>query len=356
MKKQIFRTSIFLILLGAGQSLFSQATEIKRKEFFVRGDDGFSLFVREVAGQNVGEKVPVLLLHGARVPGIASFDLPVKDGSLAEDLARAGHDVFLMDARGYGKSDRPKEMSEKPENNPPLVRSTEVVRDVATVVREIQKRTKKQKIALFGWATGGHWLGFYASLYPETVRHLIILNSLYGAFDKHPTLGIGSDLENPSRRGQFNAGAFGAYRLNTAESLTGAWDRSIPLENKSEWRTPEIVEAYKKAALESDPTAKERMPNTFRSPSGAFEDSFYLASGRQLWDASLVKARCLIIRSEKDFWSRPEDLQKLAENLVHAEKVATLTIPDATHLVHLDRPERGRNLLLKTVLDYLSAK
>jgi len=117
-----------------------------------------------------------------------------------------------------------------------------------------------------------------------------------------------------------------------------------------------LFQMVEKAFLESDSTSRTRTPQTFRSPSGAFEDSFYLDSGRQLWDASFIRARCLIIRSARDFWSRPEDAERLAENLIHAEKVSTLTIPDATHMVHLDRPERGRDLLIKTMLEFLSEK
>jgi pimeloyl-ACP methyl ester carboxylesterase len=356
--KKIFLFFQVVVLIASGflQTSPAQSNSVKRKDFWVSGDGAIKLFVREVSASSKASKVPILMLHGARVPGVASFDLPVKNGSLAEDLARAGHPVYLMDARGYGRSTRLPEMSDKPEDNPPLVRSTEVVRDLAAVVKEIRKRTKHEKIALFGWATGGHWIGFYASLYPETVSHLISLNSLYGGFAKHATLGPGSDLEDPARKGQFNRKAFGAYRLNTFESFLRGWDRNIPLEDKSAWRAPEMVAAVEKAVLDSDSTSRSRTPPTFRSPSGAFEDSFYLASGRRLWDASFIKAHCLLIRSERDFWSRPEDVEQLAEDLIHAEKVATLIIPNATHMVHLDRPERGRDLLIKTMLDFLAEK
>jgi pimeloyl-ACP methyl ester carboxylesterase len=79
------------------------------------------------------------------------------------------------------------------------------------------------------------------------------------------------------------------------------------------------------------------------------EDSFYLAIGRQLWDASLVTAPTLVLASERDFWSRPEDRQALVEDLAHSPKARTVVIPSATHFVHLDRPERGRNALLKEI-------
>ncbi|MFF5986623.1 hypothetical protein [Prauserella flavalba] len=56
------------------------------------------------------------------------------------------------------------------------------------------------------------------------------------------------------------------------------------------------------------------------------EDSFYLAAGRQLWDASLVTARTLILRSEYDFWSRPGDAELLAEHLVRARSVRSVEL------------------------------
>jgi pimeloyl-ACP methyl ester carboxylesterase len=35
-------------------------------------------------------------------------------------------------------------------------------------------------VALLGWATGGMWSAYYASLHPEKVGHLITLNALCG--------------------------------------------------------------------------------------------------------------------------------------------------------------------------------
>ena len=104
--------------------------------------------------------------------------------------------------------------------------------------------------------------------------------------------------------------------------------------------------------MASDPTSNSRTPASFRAPSGAMEDSFYLATGRQLWDASLITCPTLVVRSGADFWSRPQDLEVLGRHLVHAA-ARLVTIPDATHFVHLDRPERGRAQLLADVLAFV---
>jgi pimeloyl-ACP methyl ester carboxylesterase len=330
--------------------------QIIREEFFLASDPGIQIFVREVRDgerQHL-QKGPILLLHGARVPGVASFDLDVPNASLAADLASNGHVVYVMDARGYGKSSRPREMERPPEENPPLIRSSEVVRDIAAVVEWIRHRLGVRQVALLGWATGGHWQGYYTALYSDRVSHLILHNTLYGGTPDHPTLGHGSTNEAPDHPGRFNEAAYGAYRFNTADALLPSWDHSIPLEEKTQWRDPAVAQAYVGAALASDPTNETRTPPSFRAPSGAMEDSFYLAIGRQLWDASLIRVPTLILRSERDFWSRQEDAELLAEHLVHAPRVRKMTLPDATHYVHLDRPERGRSAFLKEVVSFLA--
>ncbi|MEH2533620.1 pimeloyl-ACP methyl ester carboxylesterase [Bradyrhizobium sp. AZCC 1588] len=327
--------------------------EIWRENFRVSSEPGIELALREVRDTDArASRPPVILLHGARVPGVASFDLPVEGGSLAADLARAGHRVFLMDARGYGGSSRPGQ--DGPQDGQPLTNSHEIVRDIGAVVSAVERRTGSDRVALLGWATGGHWAGMYAALHPERVSHLVVYNSLYGATRGHPSLGPDGENADPADRSRFNVARFGTYRLNTADSLLPSWDRSIPARDKAGWRDPAVVEAYLKAALASDPTSTKRSPPAFRAPSGAMEDSFYLASGRQLWDAASITARVLIVRSGNDFWSRPEDVTALASHLANAVEVRTVTIPNATHYVHLGRAEHGRAQFLSEVTRFLA--
>ncbi|WP_220448209.1 alpha/beta hydrolase [Nonomuraea diastatica] len=323
----------------------------------MRSGSGIRIALREVWAPGRGRDLPpVLLLHGARVPGEASFDLPVDGGSLAADLALAGHRVHIMDARGYGASTRPAEMDDPPLENPPLATGVDVVQDVAAAVRGIQARSRRRAVALVGWATGAHWLGWYASRYPGAVSHLVFYNSLYGAVDGHPTLGRGSQYEDPERPGEFNTGKFGAYRLSTGESLIPSWDSSIPVEDKTQWRDPNVVDAYVRLALASDPTSEQRQPPSFRAPTGALSDSFYLAIGRKLWHAGTITAKTLIVRSELDFWSREEDVPTLKADLRRAQAVRTVTLEQATHYTHLDREERGRGALIKELTTWLGSR
>jgi len=346
---RFFLTGIFFITFHA----YSEQGVV-RQDFTVHEAREVRLFVREVLPQPpVSNPPPILLIHGARVPGVPSFDLEVPGGSLAADLASRGMAVYVMDVRGYGRSTRPKEMDEPPSNRTALVRSSAAVRDIGALVDWIRERRHREKVALFGWATGGQWAGYYASLFPEKVSALIMLNSLYGAKSEHPTMGHGSGMEDKARPGHFNLAACGTYRLNDEKSLFGAWDRSIPVENKDEWRDPNVARAYAASALASDPTSSTRTPPSFRSPCGALEDSFYLATGRQLWDASLITAPTLILGSERDFWSRPEDRKLLEDHLVHAAKVKAIVLKGATHFVHLDRPEHGRQVMIEEMVNFV---
>jgi pimeloyl-ACP methyl ester carboxylesterase len=340
------------VSLAAALLLGSIAAEaqVTRRDHRVTSEPGVELYVREVSSAT--SQTPLLLVHGARVPGLASFDLPVPGGSLAADFAARGLRVYVMDVRGYGRSDRPREMSQPADANPPLVRSSAAIQDIGAVVGWIRKQTGR-KPALFGWATGGNWAGYYASLHSDEIAAVIVLNSLYGGSDKHESLGIGTRMEDPRHPGQFNARDNGAYRLSTAASLLTAWDRSIPVEDKSAWRDPEVARAYQEAALASDPQSAQQKPPAFRAPSGALEDSFHQALGQRLWHASFIRVPTLVIRSERDFWSRAEDAEALHAELTHAPRKAGLTLAGATHHVHLDRPERGRDRLLKEVVDFV---
>ncbi|UGQ44575.1 alpha/beta hydrolase [Massilia endophytica] len=315
--------------------------------------DGVRIFVREIrpAGPAVGE--PVILIHGARAPGLASFDLPVARGSLARDLAERSHRVvFVMDARGYGASDRPPGMEKPAQGQPSVARSYEVVRDIGAVVAFARERTSAGRVSLFGWATGGLWAGAYAALHPERIGHLVTLNALYGANVPHPRFGAGSPLSDPKNPERFNPD-IGAWTANEAASLRAVWERSIPTADKDLWRDPAIADALTRAVADSDPGYGRAHPGQFRAPSGALEDSFYQACGRRLYDASSITARVLLIRSGHDFWSRPEDLAAFLHDAAHAAAARALMLPDATHFAHLDRDERGRSELLAAVVRFL---
>src|SRR5215470_495071 len=327
------------------------AAPVQRAEQTTRTTDGVRVSFREVRPARPAPGVdPVILLHGARVPGIGSFDLPVPGGSLAEDLVvRTGARVYVPDARGYGRSERPAAMSRPPGESRPLSRSFEVLRDVDAVVRAVLARTGARKVTLLGWATGGLWAGQYAALWPERVGNLVLLNALYGGSATHSMFGPGSPLADTAHPDRLSP-SLGGYARADATSLLRPWDRSVG-DDPTARRDPAVAEAYVRAALASDPQSARTTPPSVRAPLGALEDSFFQASGRRLYDAGSITAAVLLVRGSADFWSRPEDVQAFAHDAVHARSVRVLEIPGGTHFLHLERADSGRGRLLEAIAE-----
>jgi pimeloyl-ACP methyl ester carboxylesterase len=337
--------------LGVAGPASAQAGALRREDLYATTKDGVRLHVREVSPTSP-RGAPLVLLHGARAPGVASFDLPVAGGSLAGDLAlRLNRRVYLLDARGYGASQRPAAMSRPPGESRPLTRAYEVARDIDAARALASQRAGGDRVGLVGWATGGLWAGFYAALRPETVNGLAILNGLYGGADTHPMLGPGSVVAQPGQPRRFDP-ATGGYALYPAASLLGAWERSIPSADKDAWRDPAIAQALAAAVLASDPQSGTHAPPQFRAPLGALEDSFYQACGRRLYDAGSITAPTLLLRAEHDFWSRQADLDAFVADAARSPSVKVASLPGATHFAHLDRPERGRDRLLAELTDH----
>jgi pimeloyl-ACP methyl ester carboxylesterase len=321
-----------------------------RNNTFVNSDPGIKIAVREIQPQNVNsQKVPILLIHGGGSGCFTSFDLPVPNYSVAADLVKEEHPVYLMNIRGWEGSTLPAALNQPANQNPPAVTSQEAVRDIDSVVNWIRRRTSYRKVALVGWATGGHWAGMYTSRNTSKVSHLVMLNSLYGV---NAPWEFGKTLENPERPGRFDSTA-GAYRLNDALGILQLWNRNIPVEDKSQWRDPSVAQAYQQQSLKSDPTSATRQPPSLRLPGAYRLESYNLSQGQKYWNAKDITVPTLYIRGERDFWSRPADLQALEAELVNAPRKKMVTIAEATHYLFLDRPERGRDRFLQEVTGFL---
>src|ERR1700741_1929917 len=151
-----------LFLLAIALTAPHQTNHLTRQDFFVPESDGVKVHVREVVTPSLPKTAPaILLIHGARVPGVASFDLDVSGGSLAGDLAKRGLAVYVMDLLGYGRFTRPKAMDDDPVGKETLLRSNQAAQDIAAAVNWICSRRGLAKVSLFGWATGGQWAGYY---------------------------------------------------------------------------------------------------------------------------------------------------------------------------------------------------
>ncbi|MGS2761596.1 alpha/beta fold hydrolase [Sinomicrobium sp. M5D2P9] len=315
--------------------------DLRRKDHFIKGQDNVELHLREVSAtsHNSANGYPLLMVHGGGPGAIASFDLKVPDGSLAADIARKGIKVYLLNIRGWEKSTLP----DYDFSDSTLVTGSykEAAKDINAAVDFIRKRENTDKVSYFGWATGGHWGGYYATTYPEKLAHFISLNSLYGV---DAPWELKRYFQSDKDSLVFNKQGF--FRKSAKDALTRQWTSTIPLTDKDEWRDSRIADAYAETAVELS-----SLRDTMIVPGGYREESFYMSNGKKYWDAGDITTPSLIMRSELDFWSRPEDIEAMDKDLnIHEKRV--VTIP-GTHYLFLDRPERGRTRLIEEIVKFI---
>lgn len=329
--------------LGVAISSQSARAEIVRHDFSVVSSDGFKVFVREMRDTATSsDRGPMLLVNGGRPGVLASWDVNAPGSSAAEELAKAGHHLYLMDVRGFGRAQFPKEMEAGRFEARVAVRSNEAVRDIAAVVEGIKRENPgENRLAAMGWATGSQWLGHYAALYPDQISHLIYYNAAYGG----PGGGwrLQQEYGNPERPAELDYRRLGAYQLATADDLAARW--------RQEGIDPAFLDRYVALAMEGDKTANERKPASMRYPSGPFEDTLKMVNGRQIFDASFIRSHVLILRSGNDFWSRPIDARTMLAQLTHAASAKLVEMPGVSHYVHL-QPTPDRQKFLDAVLAF----
>lgn len=85
-------------------------TEAAREVGFARSEDGWHLALTRYGAQRT-RRHPVLLVHGLGSNRLA-FDL-APEVSLAAYLGRLGFDVFALDLRGHGRSEKPRWLGRK---------------------------------------------------------------------------------------------------------------------------------------------------------------------------------------------------------------------------------------------------
>lgn len=309
--------------------------EPERADLTVKTEDGLSIFIRQLIDDEADSDLgPLLLVNGGRPGTLASWDVDAPGPSTAALFAKAGHTVYLMDARGFGRSEFTQEMMDGAEDGPVAVRSHEVVRDIAAAVIEIEDRHDgDDRLAGLGWATGSQWLGHYASLHPDAFSRLIFYQAAYGGEPGGWAFQSVASGDDPTR---LDRSRFPAFRCSTADQVVGR------LAGETDDET--FLDRYVKLAMEGDAEAAGRNPACFRFPSGPLADTLMMVNGRPLYDAGSIRGDVLILRSENDFWSRQQDVAALRTHLDSAASVTVTVLSNASHYVHLLPDERRRFL------------
>ncbi len=327
-----------LTVMSTGASVVAAAERdnvIVKEEFLVQGrDQGVKLFVREKRLENLPKITRdnvVLFVHGIPSPASIVFDLSIPGYSWLDYVAERGFDTFTLDIRGFGRSTRPPEMKDLIGQNLPLVRADQVMRDIDATVDYIRSKRKVDKVSLVGWSIGASWCALYATLHPEKVNKLVMFGAIYG---KNPTyVKAFGDPTNPDRPHY----EMGAYRYVSRSEILDAWDAWIKLELRDVWREKDVADAWVDALFASDPTAKQRSPESIQVPNGPYIDWHEVHAGRSLFDPAKIKAPTLIVRGSAEEMISSEAADDLLQKLAGATYKRRLDIGDSTHYALLEK-------------------
>jgi hypothetical protein len=139
-----------------------------------RGDRDFR--AQQAPGEHDARSAPNApgLCPRRDLSGSTAFDLKLDGLSWMEYIASRGYDVYLLDLRGYGKSTRPKEMSEDARSNPPIVRNDTAIKDIGTVVDFVLARRNIPRVNLLGWSWGTALMAGYTAQNNSKVERLVL--------------------------------------------------------------------------------------------------------------------------------------------------------------------------------------
>jgi pimeloyl-ACP methyl ester carboxylesterase len=331
---------IFALLFNTGTA--SAQSNYTTTDFFVPNGT-LQIQVRKVVETTYSSrrKLPLLLVHGG-TGATTSFDLDAEDASCAKSLALGGFTVYMMNIRGWERSTAPAYNLA----DTALVAGSciEAASDIDAVVNYIQQGNQKDKINLFGWAAGGHWAAYYTTLHNDKVANLIVLNSLYGV--KAPWV-FNQAFADKTDSTKFD-NTLPAYRQSDEQAVANIWKTGVT-RGDTTFVQPDsaLVQTFAKSAVSFN------SEHLLKTPGGFRKESFYMANGRKYWDAKDITVPTLIVRGDRDFWSRPVDLDTFYNELVSAPNKKKVTIAGGTHFVFLDTEGNGRRKLLIAINNFV---
>jgi pimeloyl-ACP methyl ester carboxylesterase len=322
-----------------------QHSKLIAEEFMVPGHDpGIALFARNKRPADMTAFAPartVLFVHGATYPAHTIFDLQIGGLSWMDYIAARGYDVWLFDLRGYGKSTRPREMSEPPEANPPIVRTETAVRDIAAVADFIRARRNVARLVLLGWSWGSFSSPAYAIRHPNTVESLVLYAPIW----------IG-------QTGRLAAAAPGAklpcYRTVTREQAWARATNGLSGERLASQIPRAVFDAWANATFATDPDGAKLDPPVIRAPNGVMADvaeTFWIGKG--YYDPAKITMPVFMISAAWDRDVAPALARTLLPLLVNSSSKRLVELDRGTHNVMI---EDNRFELFEAVQKFLDER
>jgi pimeloyl-ACP methyl ester carboxylesterase len=254
-----------------------------------------------------------------------------------EYIAARGYDVYLLDLRGYGKSTRPKEMSEDATKNAPLVRGDTAVKDIGTVVDFVLARRNIPRVNLLGWSWGTTLMATYASQNNAKVERLALYAPAW--IRQTPSLV------------QTGPGPTPAYRAVSRDAALGRWMTGVPEDKKAALIPAGWFDAWAEATFASDPEGAKMNPPVLRAPNGVVQDGLdYFGAGKPYYDPARITAPTLLVLGEWDRDTPPYMAQTLFPLLTNSPGKRFVMLAEGTHTIIM---EKNRIKLFEAVQSFL---
>jgi pimeloyl-ACP methyl ester carboxylesterase len=252
-------------------------------------------------------------------------------------IAARGYDVYLLDLRGYGKSTRPKEMSEDPKASPPIVRGDTAVKDIGTVVDFILARRNIPRLNLIGWSWGTVTMSTYTTQNPGKVERLVLYAPGW--------------IRQTASLVQAGPGPLGAYRKVTREQAMQRWMNGVPDDKKAALIPDGWFDAWADATWATDSEGAKANPPYIRAPNGVIQDSQdYWAAGKPYYDPAKITVPTLLVQAEWDRDLPPYMAQALFPLLVNSPGKRYVMLAEGTHTIIM---EKNRLQLFEAVQAFL---
>jgi len=317
-------------------------TQLITEEMMVPSEPGIAIFVRNKRPTNLTTFTPertLLMVHGSTYPAHTGIDLPLGGQSWMDYVAAHGYDVYCLDVRGYGRSTRPKAMSEPIQNNPPFARTPDAVKDVTAVLHMVLKRRNLPRLNLLGWSWGCTLMAITTIQNPGKVARLV----QYAPPWLRTTPSVLAQNLGP--------GPLGAYRTVTREQARARWLDGVPETKRAALIPAGWFEQWADATWAADPEGGKLNPPVLRAPNGTVADSQeFWTKGKPMYDPGRITAPTLVVIGEWDHDTPPIMAQTVFSLLTNSPGKRLVMLPEATHHLML---EKNRMMLFRAVQAFL---
>ncbi|MCM2982802.1 2-succinyl-6-hydroxy-2,4-cyclohexadiene-1-carboxylate synthase [Niallia circulans] len=249
-----------------------------------------------------GEGEPLLLLHG--FTGDSGTWMPFIP------LWKKNYTVITVDIIGHGKTDSPEEIKKY------------TMQESVTHLRALIDHLQLASVYLLGYSMGGRLALAYGMNYPGTVKKLILESS---------SPGLKTDLERKQRRIQDEKLGDSILEQGII-NFVKKWEE-IPLFESQKMLSEAAKEAIRKQRLANNPVG---LANSLRGMGTGAQNSYWSSLSRLSIDT-------LLITGELD-----QKFCQIAEEMVDCnKKIKHLTINDAGHAIHVEKPEIFGTIVLE---------